>query len=138
MTVSLRRQRGAPPLPHPNISQAVPGPGDFDSRRPFFPQFGLEEGIYYTCRQQELPRPRGQAGKHVSHGLDFIPNYTYSKAMGYSNFGGGGFDDNYHPSASYGPAGFNPTHALSLANVWQIPYGHGRRWGAPTAARQRT
>jgi hypothetical protein len=119
---------------NPNINQAVPGPGDFDSRRPFFPQFGLEQGILYTCNcaNSNYHGLQAKAEKHA-HSLDFILNYTYSKAMGYSNFGGGGFDDNYHPSASYGPASFNPTHALSFSNVWQIPYGRGRRWGADSS-----
>jgi hypothetical protein len=26
--------------------------------------------------------------------------------------------------------GFNSTHALSLTNVWHIPYGRGHRWGS--------
>jgi hypothetical protein len=116
---------------NPNINQAVPGPGDFNPRRPFYPTFGLGQGIYYTCdcANSNYHGLQAKLEKHA-HSLDFILNYTYSKGMGYSNFGGGGFDDNYHPSASYGPASFNPTHALSLANVWQIPFGHGRRWGA--------
>jgi Carboxypeptidase regulatory-like domain len=119
---------------NPNINQAVPGPGDFDSRRPFFPQFGLEQGIYYTCNcaTSNYHGLQAKAEKHA-HSLDFILNYTYSKAMGYSNFGGGGFDNNYDPAASYGPASYNPTHSVSLANVWQIPYGRGRRWGSSSS-----
>ncbi|HEV2424725.1 MAG TPA: TonB-dependent receptor [Terriglobia bacterium] len=116
---------------NPNINQAVPGPGDFDSRRPFFPQFGLEQGIYYTCNC-ETSNYNGlqvQVQKH-SHNLDFMLNYTYGKAMGSSNFGGGGFDNNYNWIGSYGPLSFNPIHALTFTNVWRIPYGRGQRWGS--------
>jgi len=117
---------------NPNINQAVPGPGNFDSRRPFFPQFGLEQGIFYTCNcdTSNYHSLQAKLEKHASHGLDFALNYTYSKAMGSSNFGGGGFDDNYHWNNSYGPASYNSTHALTLTNVWQIPYGRGKRWGS--------
>jgi len=117
---------------NPNINQAVPGPGDFDSRRPFYPQFGLEQGIYYTCNcdTSNYNGLQAKLEKHASHGLDFTLNYTYSKAMGISSFGGGGFDNNYDVRASYGPLNFNSTHAVSFTNVWQIPYGRGRRWGS--------
>jgi hypothetical protein len=118
---------------NPNINQAVPGPGaNFDLRRPLYAQFGLEQGIYYTCNcsTSNYNGLQAKLEKHASHGLDFSLNYTYSKAMGVTNFGGGGFDNNYDVRASYGPASFNSTHAITLTNVWQIPYGHGRRWGS--------
>jgi len=117
---------------NPNLNQAVPGPGSLDSRRPFFPQFGLEQGIYYTCNcdNSNYNGLQVRAEKRASHGLDFTVNYTYGKAMGSTNFGGGGFDNNRDWGASYGPLSFNSIHALTLINVWQIPYGHGQHWGA--------
>jgi len=117
---------------NPNINQAVPGPGDFDPRRPFYPKFGLEQGIYYTCNcnTSNYNGLQAKLEKHASHGLDFTLNYTYSRALGISNFGGGGFDNNYDIRASYGPLSFNSTHSLTFTNVWRIPYGHGMRWGS--------
>ena len=117
---------------NPNINQAVLGPGSPDSRRPLYAKFGLEQGIYYTCNcnTSNYNGLQAKLEKHASHGLDFTLNYTYSKAMGANGFGGGGFDDNYNVRGSYGPAGFNSTHALTLTNVWQIPYGRGKRWGS--------
>ena len=116
---------------NPNINQAVPGPGDFDPRRPFY-KFGLEQAIYYTCNcsTSNYNGLQAKAEKHASHGLDFTVNYSYSKAMGITNFGGGGFDDAYNWKNSYGPLSFNPTHALTILNSWQLPFGHGRRWGS--------
>ena len=121
---------------NPNINQAVPGPGNFDSRRPFFPKFGLEQGIFYTCNcsTSNYNGLQVKLEKHASHGLDFTLNYTYSKAMGITNFGGGGYDNNYDWKASYGPLSFNSTHAVTLTNVWLIPYGRGRRWGSSNSA----
>lgn len=119
---------------NPNINQAVPGPGDFDSRRPFY-KFGLEQGIYYTCNcsTSNYNGLQAKLEKHASHGLDFTLNYTYSKALGITTFGGGGYDNNYDWIASYGPASYNSTHALTLASIWQIPYGHGRHWGSSSS-----
>jgi len=120
---------------NPNINQAVPGPGDFDARRPFYPQFGLEQGIYYTCNcsTSNYNALQAKLEKHAGHGLDFSLNYTYSRALGITTFGGGGFDDAYNWMNSYGPAGYNSTHAFNFTNVWQIPYGHGRRWGGSSS-----
>jgi TonB-dependent receptor-like protein len=117
---------------NPNINQAVPGPGNFDPRRPFYPQFGLEQAIYYTCNcdNSNYNGLQTKLEKHASHGLDFTLNYTYSRALGVSSFGGGGFDNNYDVRASYGPLSFNATHSLTFTNVWRIPYGHGMRWGS--------
>jgi outer membrane receptor protein involved in Fe transport len=117
---------------NPNINQAVPGPGSLDSRRPFYAPFGLEQGIYYTCNcdNSNYNGLQVKLEKRASHGLDFVLNYTYSKAMGSSNFGGGGFDNNDDWGASYGPAYFNSTQTLTFINVWQIPFGHGRHWGS--------
>ncbi|MGA2987377.1 MAG: TonB-dependent receptor [Terriglobia bacterium] len=120
---------------NPNINQAVPGPGNFDPRRPFYNQFGLEQGIYYTCNcdTSNFNGLQAKLEKHASHGLDFTLNYTYGRALGISNFGGGGFDNNYDVRASYGPLGFNSTHAVTLSNVWHIPFGHGLRWGSSSS-----
>ncbi|MGA2988080.1 MAG: hypothetical protein ABSG32_30225 [Terriglobia bacterium] len=68
--------------------------------------------------------------KHASHGLDFTFNYTYGRGHGISNFGGGGFDNAYDLRNDYGPLGFNSTHAVTLTNVWHLPYGRGQRWGS--------
>ena len=117
---------------NPNINQAVLGPGPVDPRRPFYNSFGLEQGIYYTCNcnTSNYNGLQVKLEKHASHGLDFTLNYTYSRALGVSSFGGGGFDNNYDVRASYGPLSFNTTHALTFTNVWRIPYGHGMRWGS--------
>ncbi len=120
---------------NPNMNQAVPGPGSLDSRRPFFAPYGLEQGIYYTCNcaNSNYNALQAKLEKHASHGLDFTVNYTYSKAMGIANFGGGGFDNNDDWGASYGPLSFNSTHAVTVTTVWQLPYGHGRHWGSSSS-----
>ncbi len=120
---------------NPNMNQAVPGPGNLVSNEPFYGLFGLSQGIYYTCdcANSDYHSLQARLEKHASHGLDFALNYTYGKAMGVANFGGGGFDNNFDWNASYGPLGFNSIQAITLTNVWQIPYGHGRRFGASSS-----
>ncbi|HUY12169.1 MAG TPA: TonB-dependent receptor [Terriglobia bacterium] len=113
-----------------NINQAIPGPGPFDSRRPLYPKFGLEQGIYQDCNcaNSSYNSLQAELQKHASHGLDFMLTYTYSKAMDYTETGPA--DNNYNWRPDYGPASWDRTHALTLTNVWQLPYGHGRRFGS--------
>lgn len=120
---------------NPNINQAIPGPGNSVDNQPFFQLYGLSQPIYYTCNcaNSDYNSLQARLEKHASHGLDFALNYVYGKGMGVANFGGGGFDDNFNWKNSYGPLPFNSTQSLTLTNVWQIPYGHGRHWGASSS-----
>ncbi|MGH9613802.1 MAG: TonB-dependent receptor domain-containing protein, partial [Bryobacteraceae bacterium] len=112
-----------------NRNQAIPGPGSFDSRRPFYALYGLEQGILQTCNcdNSNYNSLQAKLQKRFSHGLDFLLTYTYSKALGNSE-GAGGYDDNYNVRASYGPMSFDHTHALTLIHNWDLPFGKGRRW----------
>jgi hypothetical protein len=112
-----------------NRNQAVPGPGDFNPRRPFFPQFGLEQGLFDVCNCDNSSYNSLQAKleKKVSHGLDFLLTYTWSKAMTDSE-GGYNFDNNYDLRNDHGPASWDHTHALTLLHTWDLPVGRGRRF----------
>ena len=113
-----------------NRNQAVPGPGDFDSRRPFF-KYGDEQPIYDVCNcdNSSYNSLQMKLQKRVSHGLDFLLTYTWSKAMD-NGEGGYGFDNNYNVRNDHGPATFDRTHAVTLLNNWELPFGKGRRYMA--------
>jgi hypothetical protein len=112
-----------------NQNQAVPGPGDYDPRRPFYPKFGLEQGLYSTCDcdTSQYNSLQTKLQKKASHGLDFLLTYTWSKAMDNSE-GGGGFADNYNVRGSHGPASWDRTNEVTFDHNWDLPFGHDRRW----------
>lgn len=112
-----------------NENQAVPGPGDYDPRRPFYPKFGLEQGIYQTCNcdTSSYHALQSKLQKRASHGLDFLLTYTWSKAMDNSE-GGGGFANNYDVRASHGPASWDRTNEITLEHNWDLPFGSDRTW----------
>jgi hypothetical protein len=117
-----------------NENQAVPGPGsDFNSRRPFYPEFGLTQAIYDVCNcdNSSYHSLQLKAQKRVSHGLDFIATYTWSKAMT-NGEGGYNFADNYNTRGDHGPASFDRKHAFTLIHNWDLPFGKGRRYLAKT------
>jgi hypothetical protein len=80
--------------------------------------------------------------EHVNHGLEFLVNYTYGKAMtnslgnyalnvnGYS----GAFQNYYNSAADIGPAGYDVRHDISGTGVYALPVGRGQQF-LPSANR---
>lgn len=112
-----------------NRNQAVPGPGDYDPRRPFYNQYGLTQGLYQYCNcdNSNYNSLQTKLQKQFSHGYDFLLTYTYSKALGNSE-GAGGFSDNYNVRGSYGPLSWDRTHTVTLEHNLDLPFGRNRRF----------
>lgn len=80
--------------------------------------------------------------QQATDGLEFTLNYTWARAMsdspgGYFNvdgIGAGGtfaFAQNaYDPHAEYGPSSFDVRNNFSGTAVYQLPFGHEKRYGA--------
>lgn len=112
-----------------NENQARPGPGDYDPRRAFYPNFGLEQAIYQTCNcdTSSYHALQSKLQQRFSHGLDFLLTYTWSKAMDNSE-GGGGFSDNFNVAGSHGPASYDRANTVTFEHNWDLPFGHDRIW----------
>ena len=80
--------------------------------------------------------------KRLSNGLQGQVAYTYSKCMtdstGYYGAGWGGtqtslpmsfWQDIYNRKAEWGPCYFDRTHVLTSYVTYQLPIGHGKRFG---------
>lgn len=110
-----------------NENQAVPGPGDYDPRRPFY-KFGLTQGIYQYCNCDNSSYNGLQAKlqKQFSRGLDFLVTYTYAKAMTNTEFGN--FGNVYDIRADHGPASWDREHTVTIEHNWELPFGRNRYW----------
>ena len=73
--------------------------------------------------------------KRFSHGFQALVSYTWSKALDYTSGwygaengigGSAAIQDFYHPETSKGPAGYNVPHFLSIAAVYELPFGKGK------------
>jgi hypothetical protein len=115
---------------NPNENQAVPGPGDYGPRRPFY-KFGDTQAIYAVCNcdNSSYNALQIKVQRRVAEGLDFLASYTWSKALD-NGEGGYGFSNNYNIKADHGPASFDRTHAFTLMHNWDLPFGRGRRYGS--------
>jgi hypothetical protein len=127
---------------------ATCGPADttgcVDAVAPYYAVVGGNSQIVETVSEGNQNYNALQATLHQqeSNGLEYTVNYTWAKAMtdssgGYFNVDGigaaGGFpfpQDSYNPHADYGPASFDVRHNISGTAVYQLPFGHEKRYGS--------
>ncbi len=112
-----------------NENQAVPGPGDFNPRRPYYVLYGLTQGIYQYCNcdTSSYNGLQTKLQKQFSRGLDFLLTYTWSKAMTNTE-GGSNFGNVYDIQADHGPASWDREHVVTLQHDWDLPFGRNRHW----------
>ena len=112
-----------------NENQAVPGPGDYNPRRPFYNLYGLDQAIiqYCNCGNSNYNALQTRLAKRFSRGLDFQLTYTWSKVLD-DNEGGSVFGNNYNTRPDYGPAAWDREHVVTFQHNWDLPFGKGRHW----------
>jgi len=74
-----------------------------------------------------------KVNKRFSSGLSVIGAYTYSKALGIGGALSGDQSrqqDERNRAAEYGPLEFNQKHRVTLAWVYELPFGRGKPYGA--------
>src|SRR5207247_2154663 len=138
-----------------DFNQPEPDPGPvetwrpLDQRRPLYPlnpNIGTTSGTNsigigaYDALQTSLrQRP--------TEGLEFLASYTYSKALsdnvGYYGVGWGQtagqgyyYLDSSNPLKDYGPSPYDMRHNFSLATIYELPFGKGRKYGGDSNGAQ--
>jgi Carboxypeptidase regulatory-like domain/TonB dependent receptor-like, beta-barrel len=106
-----------------NANAPVAGPGPEANRRPFFSRFGWTQNITYYGNDADNRYNSLQTKFETRFaGLILLAHYTLSSAKNYS--------DNYYihnRTISYGPTSFDRKHALSFSEVWELPFGRGKK-----------
>jgi len=108
---SFRRRlflNGVPAFTYPNfpgITCCSDSPGDY---------FGNDADNKYNALQVKVE-------KRVSHGLQFLAHYTYSKAYFYD---GGYFS--VDKKFAWGPDDYNRNHVFVINTVYELPIGKGK------------
>jgi hypothetical protein len=65
----------------------------------------------------------------MSHGLEFLASYTYSKSLDYNSLSTGEtyiLQNAYNPRGDYGPSEFDVRHRFVLSGFYQLPFGRNR------------
>ena len=112
-----------------NENQSVPGPGDFNPRRPFYQKFGLTQGIYRYCNcdNSSYNSLQTKLQKEFSHSIGFLLTYTFGKVMTNTE-GGSNFGDAYNVLADHGPATWDRTNTVTLEHNFHLPFGRDEYW----------
>jgi outer membrane receptor protein involved in Fe transport len=120
-----------------DVNMPPPGPGAYDSRRPYFANYGWGVEEYQRNNApQGYPELRSNynslqvhAEKRFHQGLYLLSNFTWAKSLDDGTFGpGDGNGNQFCYSCNYGPSGtVRPWSWVSAAN-WQLPFGRGRAY----------
>lgn len=69
------------------------------------------------------------ADKHLSHGLEFLASYTYSRSDDYNSLSTGEtyvIQNAYNPRGDYGPSEFDARNRFVLSGFYQLPFKSNR------------
>jgi hypothetical protein len=69
------------------------------------------------------------ANKHLSHGLQFLASYTYSKSLDYNSLSTGEtyiIQNAYNLRGDYGPSEFDARHRFVLSGFYELPFKANR------------
>jgi hypothetical protein len=130
-----------------NINQPFVVDGFYESTRPYVALPATSPIIPTQCQAPNPNCPYGTinqinsggnsnynglwvtVNKHVSHGLEFLGTYTYSKSLDYNSLSTGEtyiLQNAYNPRGDYGPSEFDTRHRFALSGFYQLPFKGNR------------
>lgn len=116
--------------PNFNVNEPafVPGVVSSDARRPYA-KFGWTQGINFfcNCATNNYNSFQVQVDKRFSGGYSLTGSYTYQNAVGDS---GDSFTFLYNRPLGRGNKDFLPHNQLILSQLWDVPFGRGRKFGS--------
>ena len=132
-------------------NQPLPGVGDpstwapADTRRPLHDTAPLITNISTTAARGRSDYAGLQASvrQRSVGGFEYLASYTLSRTrtnnLGYYGSGGVAAEgaywmNTYEPEWNYGPAFFDARHNFVFSANYELPFGHGRKWGSDSSA----
>jgi hypothetical protein len=96
-----------------------------NSRRPFFNKFGWSQNFRYygSDASNNYHSMQLKAEKRFSGTYSLLAHYVWSRAFNYTNT-----YYNIDAREAYGPNDNNRSHVFTLASVWELPVGKGRKF----------
>lgn len=121
-----------------NANQADPSdvPGaDFASRRPI-PTIDSAISLFNSSANSEYNALQVRTEKRFSKGLSFLAAYTWSHSLDEASNANLGAQNNdgyrwfKHPEWEHGNSDFDIRHRFVLSYLYELPFGHGKRFGS--------
>lgn len=96
-----------------------------NQRKPFFSKFGWSQNFRYygSDASNNFHSMQLKAEKRFSKGYSLLSHYTWSRAFHYT-----GTYYNIDAREAYGPNDNHRSHVFTLAGVWELPFGQGRKY----------
>ena len=94
-------------------------------RRAFFAKYGWTQDITYfaNAASSSYNALQTRIEKRFTNGLQMQAHYTWSKAMNYDQ-------DYFAIQPHHGLVDFNRKHVFVLSSVYDMPFGHGKKYGS--------
>jgi hypothetical protein len=126
--VSYFGSKGTHLLTQTNINQPPPTTlataAAVNLLRPF-PAYGSITD-YLSSSVSSYNSLQAKLDKRLSHGLNALISYTYSKSL--DNALGANPQNSANLLAEYGPSDFDARHRLVVSGVYSLPFGKGGQW----------
>jgi hypothetical protein len=111
---------------------------------PYYSLVGECNSVLITESEARMNYSSGQltVRERPHHGLEFTLNYTWAKSLTNSSgnyavgaqsnnsWNGNSFQNGYDQNADWGPSANDVRHSMNFIGVYDLPYGHGRAYGA--------
>jgi hypothetical protein len=116
---------------NPNEAVFVPGVSDTNLDRPYYSKFGWTNDLSYycNCSNEHYNSFQGTVKINALQGWTMQASYTYQRQFG----DGWGYDSNYYflydRAAGQGYTSTLPRQAWIFAQNYDIPFGHGLKYG---------
>ena len=112
--------------PNPAVCGASGQPQN--NRKPFYLKYGWEQGLNYAGNDADSKYNALQATveKRFSNGLSLQSSYTFQHAQNDDNNGYFNIDK----AIGRGPSSDYRNHVFILSEVYQLPFGKGKKWGS--------
>ena len=102
-------------------------------RRPF-PYVDASTGYLKSAGFSKYNGLQTSLTQRLSHGLEYIVNYTYSKSLGNASSAdlgsqnNDGFRNSLYPNKEHGPLDFDVRHHFVASYLYDLPFGKGQRF----------
>ena len=120
---------------NPNEAIFFPGVSNTNLNRPYYPKFGWTNDLSYycDCANERYNSFQGTVLVKAWRGWTLQGSYTYQRQWG----DGWGYDSNYYflydRAAGTGYSNLLPRQQWTFSQIYDIPFGHGRKFGAGTS-----
>lgn len=118
---------------NPNEASFVPGVSNTNLDRPYYSKFGWTNDLSYycDCANERYNSFQGSVLVRAWAGWTLQGSYTYQRQWG---DGWDPYDSNYYflydRAAGAGYSNTLPRQQVTLSQIYEIPFGHGRKFGS--------